>query len=711
MATSPIYSHLNHSREEIRLLEITATDPSIICNISIVSLHDSPKFCALSYVWGSATTPEKITVNGSTVYITKSLANALKYVPMHWKAAFPHENTKPLLLWADAICINQGDVPEKNYQVPLMTKIYSTAEATFCSLHSEESPVVVTALETLNLIATRALENGFDRASTDVKTDWMREELAVFGPDPVDSWGIDTPMSLRSQPGFEDLNGNKAGEALSNFLNLAYWKRAWIFQEVILSKSAILFHSCQAIKFETLMLVLLWACAVQGQARPEGIDIYFWRAIRSLASFYDLKVIDASRMITGFRRVLTADNQQIVTPVLRTQDLLGTSLKATNPKDHVYALLGLTKLDITPDYSDNTTLGAVYVEFCAKRLKAMHFCPYTTPLDFLDWAGYANRFPGATELPSWVPNFPGCSQNGSRWYMPYLCDSSKTFNKGFSGWSNDISIHESSLWTTGLVIGSLDDVSDALTRESESSSEQFALSIFRIMGQEVQEPRKGSIQYFDRPHPLLKLAGALCGTQIKADVWDSPEVLRVLRLLQYLLLSRVDINTVFNQDFLDKTQIGLEWLFWLSCAYGCGSSENNISKDDGSERPRPTKANIDFVMKLKAILNERNSADLETIADLQHPFPVIINFIWKIVDHQELKKWNFLMSAQDDRNKLSGVGVRVARTATNEYGLVPPAASKGDQIVLLTGSGSLFIVRKVEDHHVLIGPAGFVEEW
>lgn len=713
MAASPIYSYLNPSQEEIRLLEITATDPSITCNISIVSLHESPKFCALSYVWGSATTTEEITVNGSTMSITKSLANALKYVPMHWKAEFPHENTRPLLLWADAICINQGDVPEKNHQVPLMTKIYSTAEATFCSLNSEESSMVVTALETLNLIATRASENGFDPGSKDAqepKTDWMREELAAFGPDPVDTWGKDAPMDLRNQPGFEALGGNKAEEAVLHFKHLAYWTRAWIFQEAVLSRNVIFFHTCQAIKFETLMLVLFWADAIQDQARPVGIDFFFWRAITSFSSFYHLKVIHATRLISDVYRSLPGHKQEEAALMVRGQDLLGNTLKATNPKDHVYALLGLTNLDITPDYSDSTTVEAVYVEFCVKRLKALRSHPDITPLDFLDWAGYANSFPGAIKLPSWVPNFPGCSKNNRRWIIPYLCASSEKFNEGFSGWSNDISIHEQSLFTTALVIGSLEDVSDAFTRESESSSEQFVASIFRIIGQETQEASKAFMQYCDRPHPLLKLASALCGTKVEADVWDSPEVLRVLRLLQSLLLTKTDVNTIFSQAFLDKTQLGTGWLFWLSYAYGCGSSKNDISKSDDSERPHLTEANLNFVLKLNAILRERSLEDLETTANIQYPFPDILHFLYKIVDGQDFKNWNFVMSVQEDREKLLDMGVRVARTGTREFGLVPPDASKGDLIVLLTGSDGLFVVRKVDDHYVLIGPAGFLKD-
>lgn len=39
------------------------------------------------------------------------------------------QENQPVVLWVDAISINQNDVPEKNAQVPLMGEIYSEARA------------------------------------------------------------------------------------------------------------------------------------------------------------------------------------------------------------------------------------------------------------------------------------------------------------------------------------------------------------------------------------------------------------------------------------------------------------------------------------------------------------------------------------------------------------------------------------------------------
>jgi hypothetical protein len=38
---------------------------------------------------------------------------------------------------------------------------------------------------------------------------------------------------------------------------------------------------------------------------------------------------------------------------------LGKDLRATDPKDHIYGLLALTKIEIVPDYKETTTLSDV----------------------------------------------------------------------------------------------------------------------------------------------------------------------------------------------------------------------------------------------------------------------------------------------------------------------------------------------------------------
>lgn len=108
---------------EFRLLEVKAKilGESILCKMHCTSLKADPKpsFIALSYAWGSNRMTHTILVNGHEVHVTANLHQALYQL---------RRQDESVLLWADAICINQQDVQERNHQVSHMTKIYSAAQ-------------------------------------------------------------------------------------------------------------------------------------------------------------------------------------------------------------------------------------------------------------------------------------------------------------------------------------------------------------------------------------------------------------------------------------------------------------------------------------------------------------------------------------------------------------------------------------------------------
>ncbi|KAK0627324.1 hypothetical protein B0T14DRAFT_512422 [Immersiella caudata] len=73
-----LYTPLNHPQKEIRLLTLAppgASNPSH--TLTIHPLAVAPPFTALSYVWGSPTNTNPITINNATIPITETLATAL----------------------------------------------------------------------------------------------------------------------------------------------------------------------------------------------------------------------------------------------------------------------------------------------------------------------------------------------------------------------------------------------------------------------------------------------------------------------------------------------------------------------------------------------------------------------------------------------------------------------------------------------------------
>ncbi|EMT65092.1 Heterokaryon incompatibility protein 6, OR allele [Fusarium odoratissimum] len=92
------------------------------------------------------------------------------------------------------------------------------------------------------------------------------------------------------------------------------------------------------------------------------------------------------------------------------------NLQATDDRDYIYGLLGVSGIPITPDYSPKNTTSQVYTKYMAGWLKAARTQQTThvhSPLAFLSLAG--TRKYGHSDLPSWVPNYRKKREASSPW--------------------------------------------------------------------------------------------------------------------------------------------------------------------------------------------------------------------------------------------------------------------------------------------------------
>lgn len=129
--------------DEIRLLHIEPGlwDSNPRCAISHHRLSQCPRFEALSYVWGSEEKPCKIGCGeGGTLAVTRNCFAAIKRL----------RKLGSLVVWIDAVCINQENNLERGHQVKNMPDIYRAAAKVLVYLgeaedHGEE------AMETLHL--------------------------------------------------------------------------------------------------------------------------------------------------------------------------------------------------------------------------------------------------------------------------------------------------------------------------------------------------------------------------------------------------------------------------------------------------------------------------------------------------------------------------------------------------------------------------------
>ncbi|TVY89404.1 Heterokaryon incompatibility protein 6,OR allele [Lachnellula willkommii] len=117
------------------------TRPPLICSLRIVPLDEVGNFVAFSYVWGQEPSTEAITINGSQHQIRLNLAAGLRRFRANYyqSSSRKQRNRRPISVWADAICIDQDSIEERNHQVPLMRFIFSKCEYAFSWLGESDS--------------------------------------------------------------------------------------------------------------------------------------------------------------------------------------------------------------------------------------------------------------------------------------------------------------------------------------------------------------------------------------------------------------------------------------------------------------------------------------------------------------------------------------------------------------------------------------------
>lgn len=133
MSRSETYSYSPlASSDSIRLLLLQPGPPGSDVHCSLIhttlpECHDDiyQHYTALSYVWGDASKKQLVFVNEKPLQVTVNLAAALDDL-RHSKII--------LRLWADAVCIDQSNIKERNHQVGLMRDIYSFAQHTIIHL-------------------------------------------------------------------------------------------------------------------------------------------------------------------------------------------------------------------------------------------------------------------------------------------------------------------------------------------------------------------------------------------------------------------------------------------------------------------------------------------------------------------------------------------------------------------------------------------------
>ncbi|KAI6449200.1 hypothetical protein MCOR17_010195 [Pyricularia oryzae] len=194
-----LYKPLSEEIGEIRLIVVNqgnSADP-ITCSFDTVSLTDTPtpSYDALSYTWGeSEISRESIILDGTLLHVRANLYVALQAI---------RNSTGPVVLWIDAISINQSDLDERARQVRLMRDVFAKARRVLAWVGPLQDERDIHAMELMTrIILEPATSTG--EAARDVKSlDHLHE---------------------------------KSLSSLYHFLSRPYWGRMWIVQELAVAQ-------------------------------------------------------------------------------------------------------------------------------------------------------------------------------------------------------------------------------------------------------------------------------------------------------------------------------------------------------------------------------------------------------------------------------------------------------------------------------------------
>ncbi|KAK3692431.1 heterokaryon incompatibility protein-domain-containing protein [Podospora appendiculata] len=286
-------------------------------------------------------------------------------------------------LWIDALCINQCDLRERSSQVARMKDIY--ASAAFLAIWlgdalaapTQESQNVDDALDLIHELYSASKAPGFaDRTVS------RQDALAKRG----------------------------AMQQLASLLRQPWFSRLWIIQEVAASASPVFLFRYTPIPLNFLTRTVIMHC-IQLQELLPGPQLEWWNASRNLMLLYRLAATRQKALAQAKAAApaaaaagAAAEDTNVSTALLGLLRLAQARFKATDPRDYLYALLGLLGTDdiprdLRPDYS--LPFEHVFHKFTIYLIKG------TNTISFL----YCSGMYKLAGVPSWVPDWRHCAMD------------------------------------------------------------------------------------------------------------------------------------------------------------------------------------------------------------------------------------------------------------------------------------------------------------
>ncbi|KAI8623637.1 HET-domain-containing protein [Xylariaceae sp. FL1651] len=311
----------------------------------VPTVIDPNAYDALSYTWGSNEKTHSIQIGDTKLSITANLHQALTHLR--------HKDT-PRFVWADAICINQDDIPERNEQVKKMAQIYSSASEVIIWLGPEEEDVSL-AIEEIRQV---------DSAITQYGEKYVPNYHLLFGTKGPNVPTIDAASVI----------------SFKALLERPWFERTWVIQEAMLARQATVTCGSLSLPFRMILRVF---------------EHWHRKGFRQIIGVSVSRPLFAMIQID---RALKAGNLPLLKVLFQT-----AGSDSSDPRDRVFGLMNLITgdVDLGVEVDYNITCEELYTQL------ARHQITHHKRLSFLTAAGLALSS-GDLDLPSWVADWSKC---------------------------------------------------------------------------------------------------------------------------------------------------------------------------------------------------------------------------------------------------------------------------------------------------------------
>jgi Heterokaryon incompatibility protein (HET) len=458
------FNQLNVDKKEIRLLRVFPAfrnSAPIVCDIRKCTLDvaSSHAYRALSYVWGDPEAEKQpITLEGSTLMVQPNLESALRHL---------RGKVIPLIIWVDAVCINQSDRKERGQQVMFMREIYLSATIVNVWLGpaSDESD------RAMDFVAA---------AWTELERNGGQNSAEFF------QWYIG-----QTSPA----NSTSPWRALVALMKRDWWSRVWVIQEV---------SNCVALEKPVYI-----SCGIRWMYYKPFLQTFaalcqcFYQSINQ--DDEDFKDFDRIVQITSDLEMVPMFSGFGLSQHTSLLDLVSTYRfhKATDPRDKIYGLQGLIHdqndkdlLKFKPDYDSLNHVQKLYIQF------ATHFIECGRLGDILCACTAEHEL---SHLPSWTPDWTTPTQAALSLKSIDMKPDHHFASSACSKQAVESPVIDNVLQIQSVVLNRVENLTDQFTRENMTS-------FLKHGGNQL----RGSLLW--ESHSLLLRCDKYSGTPLTANI-------------------------------------------------------------------------------------------------------------------------------------------------------------------------------------------------